>query len=174
MKKILYLSCFLGVVSSLVTVAMAGINSITAPIIAEAQYQAFREAITLAFPTSDNFEIIAEDADVYSNYIVQILEVFEEGETIGFIYTQIVPGFGGPINYVMGIDLDGNFTSFVVLSHSETPGFGARIVDEPEFEDRLVGNYAGNQIDILTGATNTTTPIVRALGELYRDFIARR
>ncbi|MCL1997067.1 MAG: FMN-binding protein [Defluviitaleaceae bacterium] len=174
MKKIIYLSLFLGLVSAVVTGAMAGVNTITAPIIAEAQYQAFRAAVNFAFPTADNFEILAEGEEIESPHIIQILEVFEGGEPIGFIYHKIVPGFGGPINYMMGIDFDGNFTSFSVLSHSETPGFGARIVDEPDFAASLIGTHAGSQIDILTGATNTTTPIVRAIGELHQDFMNRR
>ncbi|MCL1936435.1 MAG: FMN-binding protein [Defluviitaleaceae bacterium] len=175
MKKAIRLSIFLGLVACISTIALAAVNYVTSPIIREFQDAAFRAAVELAFPEAGSFEVIATEEDVYSNYIVSVLQIFDnDGETIGYIYEKSVPGFGGAISYVMGIDIDGVFTSFNVLSHSETPGFGARIVTETEFEERLVNNYAGNPVDILTGATATTTPIIRAVGDLYQDFLTRR
>jgi len=172
MKKIIYLAFFLGLVSSIVTVTLASVNHVTAPIIQEIQEAAFRQAVEYAFPHADFFQIIAEEEDIYSNHIVQILEIFQNYETIGYIYTQNVPGFGGPINYVIGIDTEGNFNSFVVLSHSETPGFGARIEND-YFRDLFNNTYAGHQIDAFTGATTTTNAIKSGLIDLYQDFITR-
>lgn len=176
MKYAIKLSVFLGLVAAISTIALAAANYVTAPIIAEYQAMRFTEAVEGAFPGHYSFDIIATAAEgtTHSGYLVEVLEIFgEDNETLGFIYNKVVPGFGGPITYVMGIGTDGNFVSFDVLSHSETPGFGARVADEDEFENRLIGNYAGNQVDILTGATNTTTPIIRAIGDLYQDFLGR-
>jgi len=173
MKSAFRLSFILGLVASLSTVALAGVNAVTSPIIREQQAALFREAVESAFPSATSFGIIAGEDDTYSPYIVEVLEILEGSERIGFIYNKLVPGFGGPISYVMGVNMEGQFVSFDVLSHSETPGFGARIVDEDDFHNRLMASSAGQSVDVLSGATNTSNAIFRGLNALYPDFTAR-
>lgn len=173
MKNALRLSFILGLVATLSTMALAGVNALTSPMIREQQAQRFRAAVAVAFPSSTSFKIIATEDDTYSPYLVEVLEIFEDSATIGFIYNKRVPGFGGPINYVMGVGLGGEFVSFDALSHSETPGFGARVFDEDEFHERLMASRAGQGVDALSGATNTSNAIFRGLDALYADFRTR-
>lgn len=167
MKKILYLGVFLGITASVATAALAGVNQITAPIIQSALEAAFREAVAVAFPTAGHFEVLPDDSG--NPYIVEILEVFEQGETIGFVFTKRVNGFSGAIDFMVGVDTEGRFTSFTTLSHSETPGFGD-VIETEEWSAQIVGYQVGRHIDIVSGVTVTTEPIIRALATLYYEF----
>lgn len=174
MKYAIKLSVFLGIVALISTVALAAVNSVTAPIIEEYQNARFTEAVEGAFPESTGFTRIANDQDLNHNYLMEVLEIFGDDGTIGFIYSKVVPGFGGPITYVMGLSSEGDFVSFDVLSHSETPGFGARVVDEPDWSNRLLSKNIDDQVDILTGASNTTRALIGGIAAMREDFNSYR
>ncbi|MCL1995363.1 MAG: FMN-binding protein [Defluviitaleaceae bacterium] len=175
MKKVIYLGVFLGLAVSVATAVLAGVNSITAPLIAQAQAEAFREAVEMAFPNADSFSVVAGYEDTWSGYTVQVIEVLEGGERVGFVYDQSVPGFGGPIHHIVGIDNYGVFTNFYVIFHSETPGF-VDVIFQDDWVNRIVGLHAGSSyyIDAVSGATATTAPIIRGLVGIYHDFVERR
>ena len=84
-------------------------------------------------------------------------------------------GFGGDLKLMVGIDLNGGRqTGLEVVSHSETPGLGARI-EEPSFRvqwrdlpiDSQVSLSAdGGDIDAISGATTTSRAAVRGTNEV--------
>jgi len=96
-------------------------------------------------------------------------------------------GYHGDITLAMGIDGGGVITRLVVLSHAETPGFGAAIGDPDSswmggFIGRSLKSPApgdwrlrsdGGAIDGISGATITANAVVsgvaRALGYLERE-----
>jgi electron transport complex protein RnfG len=178
MKKIIYLSIFLGLVAGLATAALATVNLITEPIIEANEAEAFAAAVAEIFPAAAGNAIVAEGNEVESQFITQILEVYDsEGDVIGFIYSMRTGGFGGPVNFIVGIDVYGYFVRFTPLVHRETPGFGAQIEDD-YWQDRFLPSaqhYAGEEINTISGASRTTIPIRIALREhLYYDFNQRR
>jgi len=173
MKKIAYLGFFLSVVTSISAMVLAAVNEITTPIIMEAQAGAFADALASAFPTATNSRVIATVDEVYELYILEILEVVEGEETLGYIYTKSVPGLGGPITFLLGIDVDGVFTAFEVVSHSETPGIGD-VIERPEWIDRVLHAPGSEPVDVVTGATGTTSAVSRAIGVAYENFRLRR
>ncbi|UCD25158.1 MAG: FMN-binding protein, partial [Gemmatimonadota bacterium] len=90
-----------------------------------------------------------------------------QGETIASVAIEAtgVGGYGGDIVMLFGVDLtDDSFLGMEVVSHSETPGLGALIV-EPPFRSQWQGLSAtetvalsrdGGAVDALTGATFTS------------------
>ena len=168
MKKILYLGAYLGTFAAFCIAILAVTNGITAPRIAEIELQNFHNALLQSFPTATDFEIIETEID----YTPQIIKMFNNGEPLGIVYSQEVRGFVDVIRYLVGIDMDGYFTSFIVLSSRETPGFGTRIAND-EWLNRIVNQHASTEIDVLSSATVTTAPIIEALTVAYEDFTNR-
>lgn len=97
-------------------------------------------------------------------------------------------GFGGDLKIMVGIDLNKNLmTGMEVVSHSETPGLGARIV-EPGFRKQWQGlptdnpialTSDGGKIDSISGASTTSGAAVRGTNEAlvfvqdYKDEIIK-
>ena len=81
-------------------------------------------------------------------------------------------GFGGDIGVMVGFDLEKDvLTGVGILTHSETPGLGARIV-EPAFTANFKGKTLttvykvtkeGGDIDAVSGATNSSRGVCAAV-----------
>ncbi len=102
------------------------------------------------------------------------------GKTFAVAFEGSGSGFGGKIGVMVGINLEKkDVTGISIVSHSETPGLGARIV-EPQFTGSfkgksLVKELTKEDINALSGATFSTKGTVaavnqaRALLDKYRD-----
>ncbi|MBP1909856.1 Rnf electron transport complex subunit RnfG [Methanolobus bombayensis] len=93
------------------------------------------------------------------------------GNIIGYAFFQEQSGSQGPIVVAGGVDSTfSTFRGMDVLSHEETPGLGAKIVEE-NFQSQFVGipvselslSSSGGSIDAITGATISSTAVVNAL-----------
>ena len=91
-------------------------------------------------------------------------------------------GFGGDLTIMVGVDLNaGLMTGMEVVSHSETPGLGARI-SEISFRKQWQGlptdspialTTAGGTIDSISGASTTSGAAVRGTNDalvFVRDY----
>jgi len=88
----------------------------------------------------------------------------------GYVITVIThEGYGGDIQFTMGVNNDGSLNGISLLSISETPGLGMQAEDVlvPQFAGRSAypfeytktGAAAENQIDAISGATITTNAV---------------
>lgn len=101
------------------------------------------------------------------------------GNIIGFVLTiKSSEGYGGDIEFTMGIKKDGTLNGISILSISETAGLGMRAEEvlKPQFFNKNVerfeytktGAVMDNQIDAISGATITTKAVTNAVnGGLY-------
>ena len=88
-------------------------------------------------------------------------------------------GFGGRIEIMTGINVDGSIKSFKVISSNETPGLGSK-VDEPKFKEQLNGFYPyrqilkvkqdGGDVDAVTAATISSRAVLKAIEKAYNAF----
>jgi electron transport complex protein RnfG len=88
-------------------------------------------------------------------------------------------GYGGDIEIMLGLNPQGSILGVEVLSHLETPGLGAKIVDK-SFEEQFVGRNLSNtrwavqkdggDIDQITGATISPRAVVKAVEQGLRVF----
>jgi electron transport complex protein RnfG len=100
------------------------------------------------------------------------------GEPVGFAMTHRGFGFQDLITVIFGYDAQTRqVLGMKVLGHSETPGLGNKIEDQPfvgEFDgvdapiegvkpDRNTG--ASNQVDMITGVTISSKAVVRIINE---------
>ena len=171
MGKIFKLALILAAFTTISTIAVAAINTVTAPIIQENFNALFNESVAEMFPTGVVGSIY-EDGGVFDNRIIRVVDSVD-GSFLAFIYEQQVVGWAAPIVYLVAVDLDGNFLGFNALTHSETAGIGT-VIDEPLWEDMVMSTHASERVDTVAGATVTTQSIAYALETIYDDLQNRR
>lgn len=89
----------------------------------------------------------------------------KDGQMVGVAVKSTVVGFGGPLTIMVGILPDGTIYNTSVLSHSETPGLGAKCTDENFFgqfkgwnpeQKKLLVKKDGGDVDAITASTITS------------------
>ena len=158
MKKIIHLTVFLAVVGALSAGVLSFVNDLTAPIIEAQKLAAVKESLEVLYPGA-NFSELSTEADetglVSGAYLA-------EGK--GYIYSVQVVGYNSstPIDFMMSIDNDGTISGYVVLTQQETNGIGSRVADD-EFKNTVVGKGINDSISTLSGATVSSTAVVKGI-----------
>lgn len=141
-------------------------------------------------------EVIAQeyDNDIYND--IAIIEVpasiNPDGKTEAYFARQdnqvtamallpvVAKGYSGPIRFIVGLDRDGVVSGMRVISHSETPGFGAEVHQDKSdwltlFKGASLQDYKGQdwatvndggKFDQLSGATITSRAVINTVHEL--------
>lgn len=97
-------------------------------------------------------------------------------EAVGYTAVATTQGSQGPVEVVLGLDLEGRITGVSVggSKFAETSGLGTK-AQEPAFTDQFIGQSAplalGQQIDAISGATVTSRAVVAA-ANLAADGVA--
>ncbi|MBE6740727.1 MAG: RnfABCDGE type electron transport complex subunit G [Ruminococcaceae bacterium] len=174
-------------VVALVSVALlAVLNQVTKDKIAEAETQAKIEVYQSVFESAETIEEIEEYSPEKSSYapedesitINAVLEArSKDNEKLGYVFdVTSSEGYGGDVQIAVGITNDGEITAFKVISASETPGLGAKSMED-EYASEFSGLSAlenitfvksdakseNNEIDAIGGATITTTATTNAV-----------
>ena len=167
--------------------ALGGIQGITAEPIAQQRQLAKEEAYKAVFSDADSFETIveAEDPEIEAyldesgypsqtiNEVVQALDA--SGSPIGYAFTVTTSeGYGGDIQFAMGVKDDNTMNGISILAIGETAGLGMK-ADTDEFKSQFAdknvekfeytknGATEDSQIDALSGATITTNAMVNGV-----------
>ena len=159
-KFVLRLALTLLIITSVVAVALAGVNTITAPAIEALNVQKTQDAIELVLPGG------GEEVDFPAVDLVSKVYASETGYAV-----QVTPGgFDNTITMMVGVDKAGKVLGISIISHTETAGLGAVAAAgtpageafRAEFVD-AAGSVAvtkdGGEIDAITGATITSRAI---------------
>ena len=96
------------------------------------------------------------------------------GTVLGYVLTVTThEGYGGDIQFTVGVRNDGTLNGISLLSISETAGLGMQAGDVlvPQFADKnaypyvytKTGSTADNEIDAISGATITTNAVTNAV-----------
>ena len=104
-----------------------------------------------------------------------------DGETlVVYAVESTVVGFGGPLSLIVGITPDGVVYNTSVLSHSETPGLGAKCTTDAKFMGQWKGfNPAikklsvkkdGGDVDAITASTITSRAYTLAVENALKVF----
>ena len=160
---VLRLAGTLFLIAAVVAVALAGVNGITAPAIAELNAQKTQEAISAVLPGGFDTEI-TDFADASG-----IVSKIYQGAN-GYAVEVGPGGFDNTITMMVGIDNEGKVLGISVVSHTETAGLGAvAAAGTPAgiaFRDQFAGASGtvsvtkdGGQMDAITGATITSRAI---------------
>ena len=160
-KFVLRLALTLLAITAVVAVALAGVNMITAPAIAELNAKNTQAAIETVLPGGGE-----EVTDFPAVDLVSKVYASETGYAV-----QVTPsGFDNTITMMVGVDKAGNVLGIDVISHTETAGLGA-VADAGTpagiaFREQFIGASGsvsvtkdGGQMDAITGATITSRAI---------------
>lgn len=143
----------LTVISVVIALLLAVINSVTAGKILENTLIEKEKAIKGIFPECESFA--SEDASYYENSVSDAGKVLDkDGNVIGY-YADVSPiGFKGEISLIVGTDTDGKVVHVTLLSASETPGVGTKATDN-SYLGNFVQKTSENISDVstITGAT---------------------
>ena len=146
-----------------VAAALAGVNAITAPVIAELNAAATQEAISAVLPGGFDSEITD-----YADASGIVSKVYQGAN--GYALEVGPGGFDNTITMMVGVDKSGNVLGIDVISHSETAGLGAVADAETPagiaFREQFKGvtgsvsvTKDGGQMDAITGATITSRAV---------------
>jgi len=139
-------------------------NSVTEELIENTKNEAVNTMLNEQFTDMDDYTY-NEELDFYT--------IFLNEEIVGYAFTAVASGYGGPIDLIVA--LESNFLQdgeiiihgISVVSHSETPGLGEKIV-EASFQDQFTGiniddvalTKDGGKIDAISGATISSSAVV--------------
>jgi electron transport complex protein RnfG len=132
-----------------------------------------KQALKAVLPSAADFEpVYGDEVDADGNPVVLYFRgVDSSGNIVGYSFRTIQPGAQGLIELLGGVSADFNtVTGMEVLSHAETPGLGAKII-EPGFKSQFVNlpvadlslSKDGGKVDAISGATISSTTVVNAL-----------
>lgn len=175
------------VITLIAGLALGAVYNITAEPIARQEQLAKDEAYKAVFADADTFEVIEEEEDPQlqaylrddghtAQTIDEVVQAEDSsGTPLGYAFTVTTSeGYGGDIQFAMGVQDDGTLNGISILSIGETAGLGMRAdTDEfkSQFADKQVeefqytksGATQDNEIDALSGATITTNAMVNGV-----------
>ena len=156
MKKTLYLACFLAIVSALAGGLLAAVNEVTAAKINANALTEVMGSLEKVFPGTTYAEVTE-----YTDESGLVTGVYQaEGQ--GYMFQVETSGFKDTIKFVLGIDNDSKIVGYDVISISETSGIGSRVAED-DFRNTVIGKTTGDQIDTLSGATISSSAVVKGL-----------
>ena len=158
----------LTVICLVVSSALAYMNNITKPVIAEAAASRTEVAMISKIPEATGFELI--DTDAYDGLPTTLRDAYRTTNEVGYVFIAVVSGFSGDITIMCAFDPGGDIISVSTLSHTETKGIGT-ILEQPVFLDTFKGKDSGlDGVDTVTGATISTRAFIRAIRDMLEAF----
>ena len=167
----------LGVICLVCSALLGTVYAVTKAPIEASELQKVNAAIAAVTPAFDNVPSEAvqtvEGGEIYT--------ATNGGEPVGYAVKVSVGGFGGPLQLMVGFTPDGTVYNTSVISHSETPGLGAKIVDgsaAPREQvkgkhpavNKLTVSKDGGEIDAITASTITSRAFLKGVNAAYDIF----
>ena len=164
-KYVLRLAGTLLLITSVVAALLAGVNSITAPKIAELSAQKTQEAIEAVLPGGGEEVAFTDDTGLVTTVY--------QGEA-GYAVKVAPVGFDSAITMMVGVDTEGNVLGISVIDQSETAGLGAVCAAPTSAGEAFRGQFVGmsgevtvskdgGQVDAITGATITSRAVCKGV-----------
>lgn len=160
------------------------VYQVTKEPIAEQEAKAKQEACQEVFADAASFEAVelapvdesTWNSEGYGQESIDEVMAAKDsaGSVLGYVITVTTKeGYGGDIQFTMGVRSDGTVNGISLLSISETAGLGMRAEEvlKPQFADKQVekfeytksGAASENQIDAISGATITTNAVTNGV-----------
>ena len=154
---------------------LGGVYALTFNPIQEASQKALESSIKVVLPQggelSEAFEAESE------GQTFQYYTLTDGDEVTAYAVKSTTIGFGGPLTLMVGVTTDGVVYNTSVLSHSETPGLGAKCT-EPKFHDQFAGwnpsektlvvKKDGGDVDAITASTITSRAYTLAVANAVK------
>ncbi len=160
---VLRLAATLLLICAVVAAALAGVNSITKPIIDQLNAEKTQKAIETVLPGGYD-EQITDFADATG----LVSKVYKGAN--GYALEVLPSGFDNTITMMVGVDFEGKILGISVVSHTETAGLGAVAAASTSAGEAFRGQFVGQSgsvavskdggtLDAITGATITSRAV---------------
>ncbi len=160
-KYVLRLTVTLLLITAVVAVILAGVNSVTAPRIADLNARKTQEAVEAVLP-GGGVEVAFTDS-------TGLVATVYQGEA-GYAVKVNPSGFNGTVSMMVGVDNSGSVLGISIISQTETAGLGAVSAADTSAGEAFRGQFAGmsgsvsvskdgGQVDAITGATITSRAV---------------
>lgn len=184
MKEMMKNTGILLVITLVAGLVLGFIYQITKEPIAEQNAKKKQEACQEVFQDAASFEqmeISQPDVALWAaegygqETIDEVMEALDaSGSLLGYVITVTTKeGYGGDIQFAVGVRLDGTVNGMSILDISETAGLGMRAEEvlKPQFAGRQAekfeytksGATSEDQIDAISGATITTNAVTNGV-----------
>lgn len=179
MGKIIKLGVMLFAITAVAGLILGGVYTMTLEPIKTTKEREKIEAMTATLVDATEFEPmeIEDDAGV----VKEINKGTANGELVGYNFTVAPKGYGGVIEIIAGVSKEGKLIAIKVISHTETPGLGAKASEEgflSQFREKMVqslgvtkSDLAGdNEIQAISGATITSQAVALGVNDALAYF----
>ncbi|MEG2290803.1 MAG: RnfABCDGE type electron transport complex subunit G [Clostridium sp.] len=114
--------------------------------------------------------------------VKEVYEAVSGDKVVGHVLKVTSKGFHGPIDFVIAISDEDKVSGIRVLSHGETPGLGAKIIEDKfttrfankpiaeELEVVKVTPSKENEVEAISGATTSSKASVSAVNDAIRFY----
>lgn len=148
-------------ICAVVALLLGVVNAVTEPIITQMQAEKTAAAMSMVLKAEDY-----EKIDASFDNVVAVYEAISGGKQLGYVVEVTTNGFGGVINMVVGVDMNGAVTGVSVTKNAETKNIGTKVVGDQSVLDRFIGksgtltvNTGANRFDGISGATVTSKAV---------------
>ncbi len=158
------------VICLVIAALMAAVNSVTAPMIAEANAKAEKEALFVVLDGASDFsEVKAEEGELPES----VTAVYRETSQKGYAVMLRAKGYdsSNPMVIAVGMDNEGNITKCHVVSCSgETTGIGTKVAS-----DGFLSLFSGkgsslDGVDAISGATISSSAFIAAVEDAFTAY----
>jgi electron transport complex protein RnfG len=181
--KIWYMALVLGLVGAVAGLALAGVKSMTDPIIERRILEQKIKPTLDAYMKpagvendylADRIRLDLGEDDVGRKIRLNVFVGKKGGAVAAAALETAAPGYGGDIAVLTVFDLEGKkILGVKTLSQKETKGLGARVADDSEafiqqfkgmgFEGGVRLSSAGGKVDAISGASISSTAFTKAV-----------
>jgi electron transport complex protein RnfG len=129
--------------------------------------EAERRSLAAVLPEAAKFEAVTDAAvlqkaraaagDIGVDGVFHALDAAGQPAGVGILVAS--RGYGGPIRMAVGVDRNGKVVGVTIVSMTETPGLGTKVVEDRSFLPRFNGldsADAAKKVDTITGATKSS------------------
>ncbi len=184
MKEMMKNTVIMLVITLVAGLVLGFVYQITKDPIAAQNAKKKQEACKEVFQDAANFEQIEvsetdaalwEEEGYAQESIDEVVSALDDsGSLLGYVITVTTKeGYGGDIQFAVGVRMDGTVNGISILKISETAGLGMRAEEvlQPQFADKQTekfeytksGAASENQIDAISGATITTNAVTNGV-----------
>ena len=148
-----------------ISAALAITNSFTEPVITAAAVERSAQARLEIIPDAEGFEELPLEGMPAS-----VRGAFKTTNNVGYIFILASGGYGGDIEIMCGISMDGSIIKTKVLQHNETKGLGARVA-EPAFGSQFDGKDSALEgVSAISGASISSKAYLGEIRDAFEAF----
>ena len=173
-SDLLRLSVTLFVIAAVMAMLVSFVNNITETKIEQLNEEKISDALGAVITDADSFREISYDnaflmsSDGKKVGIDGVWNAYDDDKHVGICVKVSPQGYGGKIETIVGIGVDGKILDTKIVSISETSGIGTKI-EEEGFLSQFIGksgsiNVSDNDgILLISGATKSSKAYLRGI-----------